>query len=466
VHRVNKPVTFSAAALTALLLAAGPSLAQDPPDGPAAPATASTRIAADPVESTRVGFKFQGGRVRATADAAAGSAVTTLNGLRGDVTLQAGENLTLAVLGNTVMIAAPGLLPAVAHDGTLAGDGTAASPLEVAVPLSLEGSAPGWQQPILSVTNLGDGGAGILARGGGGAAGSHAGAGVVATGGTGSAHWGGRGVEGTGGNNVRGFGGIGVYARGGTLDGPFPTGLQGGSAVYGVGGDSLEAGYGGSGMTAIGGDGRGAGRRGGTGIWARPGWGSEGAEDGLAGYFSIGEVEMTGALSVTGTKNFKIDHPLDPENKYLFHAAVESSEVLNVYSGNVVVDAAGEAVVELPAWFEAVNTDLRYQLTAVGAPGPNFHVAEKVAGNRFKIAGGVPGTEVSWQVTGVRSDAVMRARPFAAEREKPEEERGFYLTPGVYGKPEEQSVEWVRYPEAMQQLRQEREQRQAARPPR
>jgi hypothetical protein len=105
----------------------------------------------------------------------------------------------------------------------------------------------------------------------------------------------------------------------------------------------------------------------------------------------------------------------------LVHAAVESSEVLNVYSGNVVLDRAGEAVVELPAWFEAVNTDLRYQLTAIGGPAPSLHIADEVEGNRFRIAGGSAGLKVSWEVTAVRNDAFMREHPFDAERDAPQD---------------------------------------------
>jgi hypothetical protein len=56
-----------------------------------------------------------------------------------------------------------------------------------------------------------------------------------------------------------------------------------------------------------------------------------------------------GNLSViNGSKNFKIDHPLDPENKYLLHIAVESSERKNVYDGVARLDKDGAAEVELP----------------------------------------------------------------------------------------------------------------------
>src|SRR5262245_52630645 len=43
-----------------------------------------------------------------------------------------------------------------------------------------------------------------------------------------------------------------------------------------------------------------------------------------------------------------IDHPLDPENKYLYHASVESPDMMNIYNGNVVFDDHGEAVVICP----------------------------------------------------------------------------------------------------------------------
>jgi hypothetical protein len=63
---------------------------------------------------------------------------------------------------------------------------------------------------------------------------------------------------------------------------------------------------------------------------------------GYAGYFT-GRVHVTGNFTAGGTKSFLIDHPLDPEHKTLRHAAIESSEVLNQYSGNVVTDENGFA---------------------------------------------------------------------------------------------------------------------------
>jgi hypothetical protein len=159
---------------------------------------------------------------------------------------------------------------------------------------------------------------------------------------------------------------------------------------------------------------------------------------GYAGYFA-GRVHVTGTLS-KGGGSFKIDHPLDPANKYLYHSFVESPDMKNVYDGVIQLNAGGEAWIELPQWFDALNRDFRYQLTAIGAPGPNLYIAEKIAGNRFKIAGGSPGMEVSWQITGIRKDPFAENYRIPVEEEKPVAERGYYLHPEVYGQPKEKST--------------------------
>jgi hypothetical protein len=122
------------------------------------------------------------------------------------------------------------------------------------------------------------------------------------------------------------------------------------------------------------------------------------------------------------------------------HAAVESPEMKNLYDGVAMLDANGEAVVELPEWFEALNRDFRYQLTCIGGAAP-VYVADEVNEAHFRIAGGTPGLKVSWQVTGVRKDAFAVAHPLAVEAEKTAAERGRYLHPVEMGLPASLSVD-------------------------
>ncbi len=126
----------------------------------------------------------------------------------------------------------------------------------------------------------------------------------------------------------------------------------------------------------------------------------------------------------------------------------------NIYDGVIVTDANGEATVQVPEWFEAVNSDFRYQLTAIGAAAPNLHLAQEVANHQFSIAGGAPGMKVSWQVTGVRHDTYAKAYPMVVEVDKPANERGYYTHPELYGQPEERGIMWGRAPEKMRQIKQ------------
>ncbi len=172
-------------------------------------------------------------------------------------------------------------------------------------------------------------------------------------------------------------------------------------------------------------------------------WGYIGSST-YAGYFR-GDVNIAGDLNVSGTVSkgggsFKIDHPLDPANKYLYHSFVESPDMKNIYDGVVTLDANGEAVVQLPDWFQALNRDFRYQLTPIGNSCPDLYIAEKIANNRFKIAGGKPGLEVSWQVTGIRKDAFANAHRIQVEVEKRPEEKGKYLYPEELGYPKELGI--------------------------
>ncbi|ABF42201.1 hypothetical protein Acid345_3200 [Candidatus Koribacter versatilis Ellin345] len=157
---------------------------------------------------------------------------------------------------------------------------------------------------------------------------------------------------------------------------------------------------------------------------------------GTAGEFD-GDVVITQNLSVEGTLSkhagsFKIDHPLDPANKYLYHSFVESPDMMNIYNGVVQLDRKGEAWITMPEWFEALNQDYRYQLTSMDKPGPKLFIAQEIDGNKFKVAGGPANGRVSWQVTGIRHDAYADKHRIPIEQEKTEAEKRKGLSPELF----------------------------------
>ncbi|MBN2862608.1 MAG: hypothetical protein JXN62_05565, partial [Bacteroidales bacterium] len=166
---------------------------------------------------------------------------------------------------------------------------------------------------------------------------------------------------------------------------------------------------------------------------------ASGGDTNWAGYFngSVYADNITKAMDET-----LIDHPLDPENKYLSHSSVSSSERMNVYNGNVILNSEGKAVVFLPDWFESLNTDFRYQLTPIGDYA-QLYVSKEISGNKFEISGGKKGLKVSWQVTGTRNDNYAKANPLKVITEKKDNEKGYYLTPEVFGKSGDMRIEKV-----------------------
>lgn len=230
------------------------------------------------------------------------------------------------------------------------------------------------------------------------------------------------------GESTGGFG-IGVMGKG-VEAGVFGySGTTGGAGVWGKTG-----GGGGDVSTGVRGDGNGAGTSGvaafnnfGNAIYGQAQGGSS-----KAGFFS-GDVQITGTLT-KGSGTFQIDHPLDPANKYLYHSFVEAPNMMNMYDGIVKLDEKGEATVQLPGYFEALNVDYRYQLTCIGGSAPVF-IAEEVSHNQFKIAGGKPGMKVSWLVTGTRNDPYAQYHRVVPEVEKAASDKGLYLHPKEYGQP-------------------------------
>ncbi len=165
-----------------------------------------------------------------------------------------------------------------------------------------------------------------------------------------------------------------------------------------------------------------------------------------AGYFG-GDVNVTGLLFSPAKAN-RIDHPLDPENRYLQSSDVQSPEMINVYSGNATTDNNGDAEVVLPEYFMAVNSDFRYQLTVVGQFAQAI-VASEIRDNRFAIKTDKPTVKVSWQVTGIRQDQFAQAHRVEPEAAKQPFEIGKYLHPELYGLGEERGMKAEIRAEAM-----------------
>ena len=168
-------------------------------------------------------------------------------------------------------------------------------------------------------------------------------------------------------------------------------------------------------------------------------WGVAGfSSTGYAGYFA-GAVYVSGLLTKAGG-GFLIDDPVDPANKLLYHSFVESPDMKNLYDGVATLDGNGNATVQLPDYFDALNDDFRYQLTAIGGSMPNLYIASQVSGNQFKISGGTANGQVSWAVTGIRQDPWANANRLVPEVDKTAAQVNTYVNPELYGKPASQSM--------------------------
>jgi hypothetical protein len=385
------------------------------------------------IRSSAGGFKFPDNSTQTTAGLASVSHDATLagNGTAGSALGVAAAGVgppqlsaagssngqVLTSSGSAVSWQSPSGLTSVVHDTTLSGNGTAGTPLGVAAPLGL--SSSNVNPTITGVNSFGAGVAGT---------GTSSATGVQGTAATGYGVYGVSNGIGPTSQGVRGFSSSGTGVVGASDNNNAIVGTSGGGAgslvavQAGVWGDSN--GHGGVVGSSNSGDG----------IYGY-------SVTGQAGHF-VGNVQVTGTLS-KGGGSFKIDDPIDPENKYLYHSFVESPDMMNIYNGNVVLDGTGEAVVELPEWFGALNRDFRYQLTCIGDVTP-VYVKEEVQNNRFTIAGLKPGDKVSWQITGIRKDPFANGHRIPVEEEKPEAEKGRYLHPREYGQPEEKGVESVR----------------------
>ena len=254
----------------------------------------------------------------------------------------------------------------------------------------------------------------------------------------------GRGVVGQSGGNA-GVGVLGEMVSGATGIGVMGKALPG-SAGQGVWGETFAAngiaGFGPDGVDGV------SHSQFGSGLFAfndttGDGLAAANQSGGFAAFF-LGDVDVDGNLSKAGG-SFKIDDPIDPANKYLYHSFVESPDMMNIYNGNVTTDGQGTAIVRLPDWFEALNRDFRYQLTVLGQFAQAI-VAGKVSNHKFTIRTDKPNVEVSWQVTGVRQDVWANSHRIPVEVEKAQPDRGLYLHPELFGASAEKSIALAHHP--------------------
>jgi hypothetical protein len=183
----------------------------------------------------------------------------------------------------------------------------------------------------------------------------------------------------------------------------------------------------------------------GVGVWGDGGnYGVIGGTSTGAGSSNFGLLSLTNS-GAFGIKSFIIDHPFEPTQKNLRHFSVESNEVLNFYRGIVELDANGRATVQLPDYFDAINTNVTYQLTPIGT-GVQPYVAVEEANNEFVVAG-APNSKVSWTVHAQRNDPTVRyfeqssgAAYRQAVTEKQVQDQGKYLVPEAYGQPKEAGI--------------------------
>ena len=154
------------------------------------------------------------------------------------------------------------------------------------------------------------------------------------------------------------------------------------------------------------------------------------------------QLDVGGNFFAGGTKSFRIDNPNDPANKFLVHFCAESPEVLNIYRGTIILDNNGEAIVELPNYFEEINKNFSYSLTPVGSAAPNIFIKEKVSNGKFIIAGGNPNQEIDWVVYAERNDKYLQNNPEIrnVEPEKTGRYKNKYVHPLLYGKTKENSI--------------------------
>lgn len=119
-------------------------------------------------------------------------------------------------------------------------------------------------------------------------------------------------------------------------------------------------------------------------------------------------VQINGTFNVSGTKNFKIDHPLKPD-RFLVHACIEGPEAAVFYRGEGITNDEGIAEVILPDYFEALThlEGRTIQVTPLfDSEDEDFGyvAAGRIKNGKFKVRSFLVDQRFYWEVKAVRAD--------------------------------------------------------------
>lgn len=139
-----------------------------------------------------------------------------------------------------------------------------------------------------------------------------------------------------------------------------------------------------------------------------------------------GSVSISGNLSVAGSKQFAINHPMDGDRKLLVHATLEGPECAVFYRGQGRLES-GRAHVQLPDYFEALTLaeDRTVMLTPCceGDEPVSVLATSGITGGGFTVRAADdrnPRQMFYWEVKAVRADVA----PLDAEQPKVEGSAG------------------------------------------
>jgi hypothetical protein len=116
--------------------------------------------------------------------------------------------------------------------------------------------------------------------------------------------------------------------------------------------------------------------------------------------FTDGNIDADG--TVTGS-NLKIEKKSSGKGDPLrvYYPLMVATEETFLLSGRAVLGEGGRALIHIPDENLADLDQSHFQLTPMGSPAPNIHIAKILHDETgFEVAGGREGQEVFWQMTG------------------------------------------------------------------